>query len=78
MYKEYWLKTFDYKGISKVSELLTCIFINFIILALITLVGLFVPVSMENGVVNLYYIVLFIMILPTIAMIVRVLNGKKR
>lgn len=76
-YKEYWLNTFNYKGISTVTDLLICLMINLGILVLINLLGLVVPVSKENIIVTLYYIVLVLMIFPTIAMGVRIWNAKK-
>ncbi|QLK86251.1 hypothetical protein [Staphylococcus sp. 17KM0847] len=78
MYAQYWLRTFDYKGISKLSHLIANLFINIIILIIINLVGLVVPVSMENFIVTTYYVLLIAMLFPTAAMIVRVLNRKKR
>ncbi|MDO5374879.1 MAG: hypothetical protein Q4F01_01600 [Staphylococcus rostri] len=77
MYKSYWLSLFNFKGVSKVSDLIICLMINIVILALINLVGIIVPVSMENAIVGIYYIVLFAMILPTVAMLFRVWNGYK-
>lgn len=77
MYKSYWLSLFNFKGVSKVFDLIICLMINIVILALINLVGIIVPVSMENAIVGIYYIVLFTMILPTVAMLFRVWNGYK-
>ncbi|UXR68840.1 MULTISPECIES: hypothetical protein [unclassified Staphylococcus] len=77
MYKQYWLKSFDYKGVSNVTELIICLMINLGILLLIHLLGYVVPVSKENLVVTLYYIVLVLMIFPTIAMGVRIWNSNK-
>ncbi|MGV3042254.1 hypothetical protein [Staphylococcus rostri] len=77
MYKSYWLSLFNFKGVSKVSDLIICLMINIVILALINLVGIIVPVSIENVIVVIYYIVLFAMILPTVALLFRVWNGYK-
>ena len=75
MYKEYWKRTFDYTGESKFSHLIFNILINILILFLILMVGVVVPVAWENTVVDIYYFVMFIMIFPTIAMIVRVIRS---
>ncbi|PNZ29769.1 hypothetical protein CD122_01655 [Staphylococcus rostri] len=77
MYKSYWLSLFNFKGVSKVSDLIICLMINIVILALINLVDIIVPVSIENVIVVIYYIVLFAMILPTVALLFRVWNGYK-
>lgn len=75
MYLEYWKKIFNYKGTSKLSHLGVSILINIVILFLIMLSGIFVPLKWENTVVDIYYIVLLIMFLPTISMMVRVVRS---
>lgn len=75
MYLDYWKNIFNYKGVSKLSELVINILINMFVLSLILLSGIFVPFSWENTVVDIYYFVLLIMILSTISMIFRVINN---
>lgn len=75
MYVDYWKNIFNYKGISKLSHLGINIFINIVILFLIMLSGIFVPLKWENTVVDIYYFVLLIMILPTLSMLVRVVRS---
>ncbi|RIN84619.1 hypothetical protein BU004_09115, partial [Mammaliicoccus sciuri] len=58
-------------------DLLVCMFVNIIILVLIMALGVIVPITWENSIVNLYYIVLVLMIFPMIALIVRVIKNYK-
>ncbi|RIO01678.1 hypothetical protein, partial [Mammaliicoccus sciuri] len=71
-YINFWKQTFDYKNKSSFRDLLVCMFVNIIILVLIMALGVIVPITWENSIVNLYYIVLVLMIFPMIALIVRV------
>lgn len=77
MYINYWKNIFNYNDSSKFSHFLMNMLINIVILFIIILSGFIVPYEWENTVVNIYYFVLFIMILPTISMIVRVFKNKK-
>ncbi|WP_323705300.1 hypothetical protein [Mammaliicoccus sciuri] len=76
-YINFWKQTFDYKNKSSFRDLLVCMFVNIIILVLIMALGLIVPITWENSIVNLYYIVLVLMIFPMIALIVRVIKNYK-
>lgn len=73
-YINFWKQTFDYKNKSSFRDLLVCMFVNIIILVLIMALGVIVPITWENSIVNLYYIVLVLMIFPMIALIVRVIK----
>ncbi|PNZ59424.1 hypothetical protein CD110_07490 [Staphylococcus casei] len=75
MYINYWKNSFNYKGTSSLIDLVLCIMINIAVLVLIMVSGLFVPITWENTVVDIYYLVLLIMIIPTISMIVRVVHS---
>ncbi|HCN60614.1 Uncharacterised protein [Mammaliicoccus fleurettii] len=74
-YMNFWKQTFDYKSKSSFKDLITCLFINIVILILIMALGVIVPFKWENTIVDLYYIVLLLMIFPMIAMIVRVIRN---
>ncbi|MFI3379196.1 hypothetical protein [Mammaliicoccus sciuri] len=76
-YINFWKQTFDYKNKSSFRDLLVCMFVNIIILVLIMALGVIVPITWENSIVNLYYIVLVLMIFPMIALIVRVTKNYK-
>ncbi len=76
-YINFWKQTFDYKNKSSFRDLLVCMFFNIIILVLIMALGVIVPITWENSIVNLYYIVLVLMIFPMIALIVRVIKNYK-
>ncbi len=76
-YINFWKQTFDYKKKSSFRDLLVCMFVNIIILVLIMALGVIVPITWENSIVNLYYIVLVLMIFPMIALIVRVIKNYK-
>lgn len=67
MYINYWKNAFDYKGTSSLISLMWCIMINIAVLVLIMVSGLFVPITWENTVVDIYYLVLLIMIIPTVS-----------
>ncbi|SCT35327.1 Uncharacterised protein [Staphylococcus caeli] len=75
MYLEYWKNILNYKGVAKLSHLVINILINIFILFLIMISGIFVPFKWENIVVDIYYFILCVMFLPTISMIVRVINN---
>lgn len=77
MYLKYWKNIFNYKGTSKLSHLVINILINIVILFLIMFSGIFVPLKWENTVVDIYYFVLLLMVLPTLSMIVRVINNRR-
>lgn len=77
MYLKYWKNIFNYKGTSKLSHLGINILINIVILFLIMFSGIFVPLKWENTVVDIYYFVLLLMVLPTLSMIVRVINNRR-
>ncbi|RIO11278.1 hypothetical protein [Mammaliicoccus sciuri] len=76
-YINFWKQTFDYKNKSSFRDLLVCMFVNIIILVLIMALGVIVPITWENSIVNLYYIVLVLMIFPMIALIVRLIKNYK-
>lgn len=76
-YINFWKQTFDYKNKSSFRDLLVCMFVNIVILVLIMALGVIVPITWENSIVNLYYIVLVLMIFPMIALIVRVIKNYK-
>ncbi|MDT0696180.1 hypothetical protein [Mammaliicoccus sciuri] len=76
-YINFWKQTFDYKNKSSFRDLLVCMFVNIIVLVLIMALGVIVPITWENSIVNLYYIVLVLMIFPMIALIVRVIKNYK-
>lgn len=76
-YINFWKQTFDYKNKSSFRDLLVCMFVNIIILVLIMALGVIVPITWENSIVNLYYIILVLMIFPMMALIVRVIKNYK-
>ena len=76
-YINFWKQIFDYKNKSSVKELIISMVMNIVILVLLSALGFIVPMSWENTVVNIYYIVLVLMLFPTIAMIVRVIQNYK-
>lgn len=74
MYINYWKNTFNYTGVSKPSHFAFNILINVVIVILINLSGFLVPFQMENLIVNISLIVQFLMIFPTLSMLVRVIR----
>ncbi|EMF0476406.1 hypothetical protein FNP19_RS13985 [Enterococcus hirae] len=47
---------------------------NLFILAMILLVGVFVPITWENAVMDFWYIVMDLMIIPTISLVIRIIR----
>ncbi|EMF0167785.1 hypothetical protein OPS10_002787 [Enterococcus hirae] len=47
---------------------------NLFILAMILLVGVFVPITWENVVMDFWYIVMDLMIIPTISLVIRIIR----
>lgn len=74
-YIKFWAQIFDFKGKSSVFEFLACVFVNVLIGLSIIVSGFLVPYSWENIIVNLYYIVLLLMLIPTLSMLVRVVRS---
>lgn len=78
MYLEYWKNTFNYKGQSKLGDLIINLFINFVILFFIFLLGYFlVPFQWERTLGTIFEVVQLVMILPTVSMIIRIVNRYK-
>lgn len=75
LYSNYWKNVFNYKGHANLKELVCAIFLNFVFLSLISLSGLFVPHSLENTIVSLFYLILVIMIFPTVSLLVRLIKS---
>ena len=53
---------------------MTAFIFNSIILKVILLMGIFVPVTWENVLVDFWYIVMYLMIIPTISLIIRMVR----
>ncbi|WP_239745262.1 hypothetical protein [Mammaliicoccus sp. F-M27] len=76
-YINFWKQIFDYKSKSSFKELIISMVMNIVILILLMALGFIVSMSWENAVVNIYYIVLVLMLFPTVAIIVRVIKNYK-
>ena len=74
MYINYWRKSFDYKSKAKLVELFTALAGNISIILLLLLVGLAVPVTHEQLVVDIMYVIGVLMILPMISLIYRLIQ----
>ncbi|EPN3659687.1 hypothetical protein ACTX2D_002711 [Enterococcus hirae] len=74
LYINYWKNSFKYKETVSINEFLTVFIFNLIILAVILLMGIFVPVTWENVLVDFWYIVMYLMIIPTISLIIRMVR----
>ncbi len=74
IYMEYWKKIFNYNDNSSIKEFISAMVFNVLLLLLIYCVGLIVPVNLENLIVDIWYIVLAIMIIPTISLIIRLIR----
>lgn len=74
-YINYWKKTFDYKSVSKLSEFFSALLGNILILVILNILGIFIPITWENGLVNLIYIIQVAMIFPTISLLVRLIKN---
>lgn len=74
LYINYWKNSFKYKETVSINEFLTAFIFNSIILTVILLMGIFVPVTWENVLVDFWYIVMYLMIIPTISLIIRMVR----
>lgn len=75
LYSSYWKKTFNYKDSSGFKELVCAISLNLLILMSIYFIGLFGPIYLENVIVDLFYLILVIMLFPTLSLLIRVLRN---
>lgn len=67
-------RIFDYKGTSDVIEILIALAGDFLVIIFLNILGIVIPISWENSLVNFLYIVKLAMIVPAISLLVRVLN----
>ncbi|WP_307984525.1 hypothetical protein [uncultured Lactococcus sp.] len=74
-YLQFWKKIFKYQGKSDFKELLVSLIVNTVILFILFLIGLIVPVTLENLIVDVIYITMIIMILPTVSLIIRLIRN---
>ncbi|EEU65341.1 TPA: hypothetical protein ACN3I6_002148 [Enterococcus faecalis] len=74
LYLNYWKRIFDYKGTSDVIEILIALAGDFLVIIFLNILGIVIPISWENSLVNFLYIVKLAMIVPAISLLVRVLN----
>ncbi|MGJ5847083.1 hypothetical protein ACSBQJ_13130 [Enterococcus sp. G203Y] len=74
LYLNYWKRIFDYKGTSDVIEIFIALAGDFLVIIFLNILGIVIPISWENSLVNFFYIVKLAMIVPAISLLVRVLN----
>ncbi|EMF0152772.1 hypothetical protein ACTXLQ_13490 [Enterococcus hirae] len=73
-YMDYWKRSFNYTANVSMKEFLSAFIFNLFILAMILLVGVFVPITWENVVMDFWYIVMALMIIPTISLVIRIIR----
>lgn len=73
-YMDYWKRSFNYTANVSMKEFLSAFIFNLFILAMILLVGVFVPITWENAVMDFWYIVMDLMIIPTISLVIRIIR----
>lgn len=73
-YMDYWKRSFNYTANVNMKEFLSAFIFNLFILAMILLVGVFVPITWENAVMDFWYIVMDLMIIPTISLVIRIIR----
>ncbi|ENZ5663503.1 hypothetical protein ACGWY0_002800 [Enterococcus hirae] len=74
LYIDYWKNSFKYKEPVSIQEFLTAFIFNSVILAVILLMGIFIPITWENALVDFWYTVMYLMIIPTISLIIRMVR----
>ena len=74
LYIDYWKNSFKYNEDFSIKEFLTAFIFNLFILTVILLMGIFVPITWENALVDFWYIVIYLMIIPTISLIIRMVR----
>ncbi|MGL9804117.1 hypothetical protein IGJ22_002642 [Enterococcus sp. DIV0448] len=73
-YMDYWKRSFNYTANVSMKEFLSAFLFNLFILAMILLIGVFVPITWENVVMDFWYIVMDLMIIPTISLVIRIIR----
>lgn len=74
-YIDYWKKSFNYTAKFSINEFLIAFIVNFFILTIIFLIGIFVPGIWENILVDIWYIVIILMSIPTISLFIRLIRS---
>ena len=75
LYSHYWKNAFNYKDRSNFKELICAVLFNSLMLISIYFIGLFAPPSLENTIVNLFYLIRIVMIFPTISLLFRLIKN---
>ncbi len=75
LYVNYWKKSFNYVNTSSIKEVISILIINFFILLITYSVGLIVPIRLENFIVDLWYTLLLVMVIPTVSLLVRLFRN---
>lgn len=73
-YMDYWKRSFNYTANVSMKEFLSAFLFNLFILAMILLIGVFVPITWGNVVMDFWYIVMDLMIIPTISLVIRIIR----
>lgn len=73
-YIDYWKRSFNYTADVSMKEFLSAFIFNSFTLAVILLIGIFVPITWENILMDFWYIVIFLMIVPTISLVIRIIR----
>lgn len=74
LYAKYWKNTFNYSKDVSVKEILTALFFNLLIVVFVLFIGIIVPITWENLIMDLWYLIIGIMILPTFSLLVRMVR----
>lgn len=74
-YLQFWKKIFKYQGKSNFKELLVSLAFNVVVLFILFLIGVIVPVTWENFIVDVFYLTMTIMLLPTVSLIIRLIRN---
>lgn len=74
-YIDYWKKSFNYTEDVSINEFLIAFTFNVFILIIIWLSGIFVPITWENTFIDFWYTIMYLMIIPTISLVIRVIRA---
>ena len=72
IYIDYWKKSFTYTADVSIREFLVSVTFNFLILAIIIGVGMIIPVTLENALMDFWYLILYLMFIPTLSLFTRI------
>lgn len=73
-YIEYIRKSFNYTADVNMKEAVTVFIFNFLIFFIVLSIGIFIPITWENILVDFLYSMMFLTVIPTISLMIRMIR----